>query len=373
MSDVRDQHRDAMRFAERAKTARIGGLDEEAFELTRRAFELEREAAQSLLASFDAEPARSVLFRSAATLALECGELAEARRLAFQGLAGFPPREIADEIHEIVEESDFQRHLATKGVKLQPDEFQISLVGPMVSTGIAPSAAVLSRVESLKNLVFRTGERIAGMEYRSRGRRRQAIERDYEVFLSAPRAGSFTLSVHIGQPEQLSIPGLAKAELVVHELFDCFDLLESKPEERLRERIGNEAYYANFVSLARKIGPDGDAVRWVGLSSARGAESRHVELKATSESSTVPDVTTGKVEEATKETKVQGVLRWADATKDAETVLVIDAEGRSHRVRIPPGVDDIVKPHWLDEVVVTGARDRRGTILLKNIDPVPSR
>ncbi|MDE0032499.1 MAG: hypothetical protein OXU75_05145 [Deltaproteobacteria bacterium] len=373
MSDVRDQHRDAMRFAERAKTARISGLDEEAIELTRRAFELERAAAQSLLASFDAEPTRSVLFRSAATLALECGELEEARRLAFQGLAGFPPKEIADEIHEIVEEGEFQKHLATRGVKLQPDEFQMSLVGPGVSTGIAPSTAVLSRVESLKNLVFRTGERIAGMEYRSRGRRRQTIERDYEVFLSAPRAGSFTLSVHIGQPEQLSIPGLAKAELVVHELFDCFDLLESKPEEGLRERIGNEAYYANFVSLARRIGPDGDSVRWVGLSSARGAESRHVELKTTPESSTVSDVTTGRVEEATEETKVQGVLRWADATKDAETVLIIDAEGRSHRVRIPPGVDDIVKPHWLDEVVVTGSRDRRGTILLKNIDPVPSR
>lgn len=372
MSDVRGQHRDAMRFAERAKVARIGGHDEEAVGLTRRAFELEREAAQSLLASFDVEPTRSVLFRSAATLALECGELEEARRLAFQGLAGFPPTEIADEIHEIVEESEFQRHLATRGVKLQPDEFQMSLVGPMVSKGLAPITAVLTRAESMKNLVFRTGERIGGMEYRSRGRRRQAIERDYEVFLSAPRAGSFTFSVHIGQPEQLSIPGLAKAEVVVQELFDCLDLLESKPAEHLRERIGNEAYYANFVSLARRIGPDGDSVRWVGLSSVRGAESRHVELKTTSESSMISDVTTGKVEGTTEETKVRGVLRWADATKDAETVLVIDAEGRSHRVRIPPGVDDIVKPHWLDEVVITGSRDRRGTILLRNINPVSS-
>lgn len=372
MTDVRDQHREAMRFAERARTARLSGHDADAVELTRRAFVLEREAAQSLLADFDVEPTRSVLFRSAATLALECGELEEARRLAFQGLAGFPPREIADEIHEIVEEGEFQRHLATRGVKLQPDEFQMSLVGPMVSTGIAPSTAVMSRVEGLKNLVFRTGERIAGMEYRSRGRRRQAIERDYEVFLSAPRAGSFTLSVHIGQPEQLSIPGLAKAELVVRELFDCLDLLESKPEEHLREHIANEAYYANFVSLARRIGPDGDSVRWVGLSSARGGESRHVELRTTSESLTVSDVTTGKVDGVTEETRVQGVLRWADATKDAETVLIIDAEGRSHRVRIPPGVDDIVKPHWLDEVVITGSRDRRGTILLRNINPVSS-
>ena len=82
MSNVRDTHRAAMRCAEQAKLASRAGHDVEASNLIRQAFELEREAAQLLLQSFDVEPTRSVLYRSAATLALECGEFAEARRLA---------------------------------------------------------------------------------------------------------------------------------------------------------------------------------------------------------------------------------------------------------------------------------------------------
>jgi hypothetical protein len=45
--------------------------------------------------------------------------------------------------------------------------------------------------------------------------------------------------------------------------------------------------------------------------------------------------------EGAEKVRVRGVLKWADATKDVETVQIVDAAGRSHRVRVPPGVDDI--------------------------------
>ena len=102
MENMRSRHREAMRCAEQAKIADLNGEDVEAGRLARLAFELEREAAQTLLQRLRVEPTRSVLFRSAATLALECGEMDEARLLAFQGLAGFPPKEIAAELREIL-------------------------------------------------------------------------------------------------------------------------------------------------------------------------------------------------------------------------------------------------------------------------------
>ena len=70
-------HREAMHHAERARIARLEGKEAEMAELMRRALELEREAAYGLLQEFQAEPTRSVLFRSAAALALECGETEE--------------------------------------------------------------------------------------------------------------------------------------------------------------------------------------------------------------------------------------------------------------------------------------------------------
>lgn len=369
MNDLRSQHREAMHHAERARIARLEGKEAEMAELMRRALELEREAAYGLLQELQAEPTRSVLFRSAATLALECGETEEARRLAFQGLAGSPPKEIADELHDIVEEEQFRRHLAMRGVQLQPHEVQMSLAGPAVAAGIAPSSEVMARLEGLRDVVFRTAERQAGVEYRTRGRRQQKIGQDYEMFVSAPRVGSFAISICIGEPKQMSLPGMVQSESVVREIFECFDLLASSGEGGLSEHIGDPAYAANFIALARKIAPDGDSVRWVGLSSFFGRIPRHVEVKSVSKA---PEADGEKpVHDSEGLVRIQGTLRWADATGKMELVRIVDSEGHPHKVRVPLGVDDIVKPHWLEEVVVTAFRER-GSLVLKNIEPVRS-
>ncbi len=60
--------------------------------LLRQALALETEAAQQLALDFEAEPSRSVLYRSAATLAIDCQELQQAEQLIQAGLAGRQPR-----------------------------------------------------------------------------------------------------------------------------------------------------------------------------------------------------------------------------------------------------------------------------------------
>ena len=76
--------------------------DAEALDFRRRAFELESQAAAYFADRHDFEPTRSVMYRGAATLALRCGDFAEARRLCLDGLAGKPPEEIAWELREIL-------------------------------------------------------------------------------------------------------------------------------------------------------------------------------------------------------------------------------------------------------------------------------
>lgn len=63
------------------------------------AYLLEKQAAEQS----QTEPTRSVLHRSVATLALDCGEYREAERLVAAALAGSPPEQIANELREVLD------------------------------------------------------------------------------------------------------------------------------------------------------------------------------------------------------------------------------------------------------------------------------
>ncbi|MCP2728934.1 hypothetical protein [Limnofasciculus baicalensis] len=81
MSQIQALHQKAMDLAEAAAVARLRGALEQAAQLTRQAFEQEAQAAALIANKLDAEPTRSVLHRSAASLAIECCELRTAERL----------------------------------------------------------------------------------------------------------------------------------------------------------------------------------------------------------------------------------------------------------------------------------------------------
>ncbi|MEA2695282.1 MAG: hypothetical protein QOJ16_4669 [Acidobacteriota bacterium] len=92
-------HQRAMEQAQEALTTSDSRL---ARELSRSAFEKEREAAESLPSEPGQEPTRAILYRSAAMLALDCRDDAEAGRLARAGLAGSPPDDVRAELREIL-------------------------------------------------------------------------------------------------------------------------------------------------------------------------------------------------------------------------------------------------------------------------------
>jgi tetratricopeptide (TPR) repeat protein len=100
-------HRQAMECADKAFLARLHGDLVEAQELSKKAFELEKQAAEQLIANQPgAEPSRSILLRSAATLALDIADYQEARRLIEIALEGNPPNEVAVELRDLKEEID---------------------------------------------------------------------------------------------------------------------------------------------------------------------------------------------------------------------------------------------------------------------------
>jgi hypothetical protein len=80
----------------------------EFLKLTKEAFTLERKAALLLKDNLKAEPTRSVLFRSAATLAINSGEYSEAIRLISFAFIGDPHEEIREELLEVIERATYE-------------------------------------------------------------------------------------------------------------------------------------------------------------------------------------------------------------------------------------------------------------------------
>ena len=99
MHSFNEIHQQAMDLAEQAFAARRREDLDAARSLAYDAYLLETQAA----GLSQTEPSRSVLYRSAATLALDCGEYREAERLVATALAGSPPATIAYELRELLD------------------------------------------------------------------------------------------------------------------------------------------------------------------------------------------------------------------------------------------------------------------------------
>ena len=70
----------------------------------------------------DAEPSRSILHRSAATLAVDCGEFKAAERLIATALSGNPPEEIAEELKDLFIQINLRPYLERNGINIDNEK-----------------------------------------------------------------------------------------------------------------------------------------------------------------------------------------------------------------------------------------------------------
>jgi hypothetical protein len=365
MRDLEKLHREAMEAAEEASVERIKGEPSRAEKLLKQALAKEKEAAGMLATETSMEPTRSVLYRSAASLALECGDARDAEKLISMALSGNPPDEIATELRDLLEQVHLQRHLELRGIVLAPGEFQFSITGDAVGYGIARSEVFLGRIQDIEKLVYRTAERKADRAFRDKGRREFKIAKDVEVFLTVPRAASLAVSFRLGQ--EPALPGFGRGEIVIQEMLDCMELLNASKIEELRSRIPDPSYYRNFYGLVRRIAPDGQAVRSVGFTATQEGKERRLLLNVPQ--AELPVISEDlEPEEKGKKLEVEGTLKFADATKeDANEIRLIDDQGKKHYVQVPTGMmDDIVRPLWDYRVLVSGIKVGK-KITLKDI------
>ena len=127
MSQIQELHQQAMDLAEVAFTAKLRGDIEQANQLNWQAFEKEAKAAALLASNLEAEPTRSVLYRSAASLAVDCGEMQTAERLIATALAGNPPQEIAEELKDLFIQINLQQYFERRGIPFNEEKLNNSM------------------------------------------------------------------------------------------------------------------------------------------------------------------------------------------------------------------------------------------------------
>lgn len=126
MSKIQELHQKAMDLAEQADLAKIrGGNASQVQENLQHALRLEMKAAQMVVDSLDSEPTRSVLHRSAASLAIECGEFQTAEKLIARALAGTPPLDIEAELKDLFMQINVRNYLNRQGVQLTETQLQL--------------------------------------------------------------------------------------------------------------------------------------------------------------------------------------------------------------------------------------------------------
>ena len=162
MTTVRELHDKAAELAQMAMVARYEGRMEEAKDLARRALEYELHAAKLVPDEESSEPTRSILYLSAASLAYQCKDLQTAQRLVAEGLCGYPPPKVEQDLKDLLEQVDFERHLQARGVVLEDRDLQISLVGKAVGSGMVIYREFKKVIENTIELIHRTVERRMG-------------------------------------------------------------------------------------------------------------------------------------------------------------------------------------------------------------------
>jgi hypothetical protein len=201
-----DIHDKAMAIVDKARDAERAGNKAGYVELLRAAYQLERQAASRLDQAPESEPTRTVLFRSASSLAFQAEDYQEACNLAFDGLTGNSPEEYAAELLEIASDAKFRLQLIGQNLQVPNAEITLTVRGPRVSIGLAPArqtTLILRRIEMLLRgrveKFFKNKLEARGVEWPL------GNAKLFDVFMRPIAADEFAVAFQLGLHEQLSL------------------------------------------------------------------------------------------------------------------------------------------------------------------------
>lgn len=370
--DIRILHNEAMDLADRADLCKLRKETDESLRLYELAFEKERKIAIYARENRIGKPTESVLIRSAASLAYNAKLYREAEKMIAYALWEEPPFEIAEELRDLLEMVNFERHMQVKGVELQEGEIQLVISGKGVSNGIAKSEEVLNRINNFVKLTERTIERTAGKPFRKNGQISKELKPYCNSFLSALRPASLAFTIKFSKDKDTPIPGFNSLEHVIEDITTNIALIDDDNMEALKANIPDESYRSNFIALTKELAPDGEEVSLFGITSINNGVQKRTSLQK-SRKSMIESIKKNIENDEPQSTRrnselieIKGMLTAADAIGQK---VKIYTEDKTIQLFVPDGLSDIVKSYWESEVTVR-YRTKSGKKYLETIDGI---
>lgn len=351
MSSMRELHDQAMRMAQMALAAREKGDNKTAEAFAAEAVRYESQAADLVPLDNASEPTRSILYRSAASLAYQARQFDASIQLIAKALAGYPPSHLKDELKALWQQVTFEEHLEARGVVLATEDLQMSLEGSVVGSGMIYYDEFMRRIQALYSILSRTVQRKLKRAYQRSGRP-GGMYSYFTPALSVPRSGSFAITVRLVMPSEYQTTMLFNPSEVISEVLAGVDLVDRGDQQAVKTLISEDAYYTNFISQVKRMAPDGENITLVGLTSGV----KQVGLtRIRQEIAAIPGARSAE-ESSAQSVTLEGMLNYA-RSRGTDVVGLTTDDGKNWYVDVREGMDDLVKSYFDQRVSIKGSYD----------------
>lgn len=333
-------------------------------------YRLAAQAEESAIADLDPKKKRTlgITVVSAASLYYKAGEFALAKQISHHWLAEYwlvaelLPAFAIEELEEILGVIRYEESQRKSGIQFVEGEVLVSVSGGEIMFGAAPLELILSKVDQISKIFYRTTEFLFDQPLRKRGNPSQEIKNYCNPWLLQAPPGSYQFAVRVRRPsDQLTIPGLEdyglRVEQITKKFLDIIRTTTQDPTGELVEVVPNEEYRQTFMKLTRNLAPP-----------ATGKTFDKLEIKAMSDIEPQPVIlqpyTRNVIKDALQrprlltleesqdqQVQLKGILRGLQLDNDWLEIS-IDGEDKNIKIYEADEIDDVIGPMVNRRVVV---------------------
>ena len=332
------------------QAARQGRADE-----ARRLFIEAAEAEQLALDQIGRDKPRTlgIIAISAAALFYKGGDLARAGQVAHK-MSAEPalPAFAHEELKSLLQAIWNEQARDGSGIEFAPGEVVVSVKGGQVVTGGAPLDLIVSKVQDIQSIYYRTVEMLKGMPHRTKGPVAKDIQDRYRPWLFQTVPGSYQFIVAVQKPQQHELfPSDNPEPELLTETFLSIVKAGAGDAATMEQIVPDPTYRKTLLKLTQNLAPTGktfEAIAFRGPSDASSVVLTYDTRKHIRDQLRPPrDTNAPSTDEV-----ITGVLRAVDLEKD--WLEVVRPEGDAVKVKnVGEVVDDLIGPMVNHRVNVT--------------------
>lgn len=326
----------------------------------REACRVEKEAADLVEKKEENEPSRGMLYYSASVLAWRGKDFNLALRLCAEGLTGFPPKDIEQELLSLLSDIKFAMKAQNESSALLRSETIMRFDGGAVDSSSVPLTDLLKRIGPIQRIIEKSSNRLSGKAFTDK-------KYVHETRFEFAEAASFCCKIEVAYRHNAQIPLLAPTpEAVLQDVLGNIQLLEQSNFDKIKENMPDESYYNYFVKTARHIFPDDSAIQSIGFI----ANQSNFSLRK--KQSEMQEVAEEQVEKITQNPDYEGgtnvyrgILSIANMKKNL--LLLTLENGDEKNFHVSEGIKEYAK-NYFGELVNVFARAKKRTSTQELLD-----